>query len=335
MIDEALITVIAHYDVGQVRQHQRIHHGWVNDHWRVETAGGQYFLKRRHNSLSKPRLIEAQHQLIQHLCDAGFPAPQPVPTRHGPPYLDLDDEIYELYPYIAGALCDVRRPAHWAAAVRTLARYHQTVAVFDHPALHWPDERYGPTALAGIVGRLRQAWRGRTDEGLDALVARLVAHADDLRERFAAYAELPALIIHGDYHAGNLILQGDTVVGVVDFDLAHRCWRAMEVAEALIFFATQRTRRLEHVVYAGVLDLQAVGRFIETYSAASALSRAELEALPHLVRTIWLCAALDPPLEPLLSLDRAPQALPEVLVLADWARAHAGDIVGIGMAAHA
>jgi homoserine kinase type II len=335
MHEDALIAVLAHYDVGKLRRHERIRHGYVNDHWWVETNTGQYFLRRRHGSLGKPHLIEAQHELIKHLSDNGFPVANLINTPCKTTFVELENEIYELYHYISGDLCDVERPRHCGFAAHTLAWYHHAVAEFDHPVLHWPYERYGPTALAGIVGQILEDWRGQIGENLDLLVTRLVEHTGDLTARFEECAALPKLIIHGDYHAGNLIFQGDTVVGVVDFDLAHRDLRGMEVAEALIFFTTERSKRLSNIVYSGFLDLKEMQRFIEIYNATTRLTEGEIQALPHLIRTIWLCAALDPPLEPLMSIDRAPQALPEVLLLADWARAHADDIIGIGMVARA
>jgi Ser/Thr protein kinase RdoA (MazF antagonist) len=73
-------------------------------------------------------------------------------------------------------------------------------------------------------------------------------------------------------------------------------------------------------------------RFLSAYSAVVDLSDAELYALPHLVRTIWMCAALDPPLEARMSVLAAPKVLPEVLYLADWARNHGVALTEMGMA---
>ena len=76
-----------------------------------------------------------------------------------------------------------------------------------------------------------------------------------------------------------------------------------------------------------------VNRFVTAYLEDSLLSEAEIYALPEMIRTIWLCASLDPPLEPPLSCESAPQALPEILTLAQWALAHASEIVEICLAA--
>jgi hypothetical protein len=103
----------------------------------------------------------------------------------------------------------------------------------------------------------------------------------------------------------------------------------MEVAEAIIAFCTYASEDSRHIVYPGALDLKEVNRFLAAYLDEAYLSQAEVRALPDMIRTIWLCASLDPPLEPPLSRQTAPQALPEVLTLAEWAVANASRIVEI------
>jgi Ser/Thr protein kinase RdoA (MazF antagonist) len=137
---------------------------------------------------------------------------------------------------------------------------------------------------------------------------------------------LPQLVIHGDYYADNIIFQGDRVAGVVDYDQARWSTRVQEVAEAAIYFAQEHTARFGHIVYSGVLDLDALRQFLGSYADNVCLTNAEMGALPHMIRTIWLCAALDPPLRPRLSLHTDMEALHEALALADWARARAQDI---------
>ena len=322
-----IVRILAHYHLGDLERYQHIRRGYVNEKWLVETTEGRYLLKCRHPSLREPRLVSAQHGLMGYLLGTGFPVPALISTRYGTSFLETEGEVYEMQAYLAGVPCDPTRPAHLATAARTLGWYHGAVQGFDSPALHRPAERYGPRALGQIVERLQKSWRGRTTAQLDLFIGELQGHARDLEARFREFGPLPALVIHSDYYADNLIFQGDRVVGVIDFDLAHWCSRAMEVAEALLAFATERCRRFESIVYRGVLELDVAHQFLAAYAETAELSEAEIQALPHLIRTIWLCASLDPPLEPLLSLERAPQALPEILALAGWARAHAADIV--------
>jgi Ser/Thr protein kinase RdoA (MazF antagonist) len=278
-------------------------------------------------------MIEAQHGLVQHLRQTGFPSPRLVRARSSETFVELEDGVYEVQAYIPGELCNAGRPAHLAAAAFTLGRYHATVQGFDHPVLHRMVERYGAAVLEQIVGRLMRDWRGRLSARSFRLCEELQSHVADVRDRLGESPGLAELVIHGDYYAENLILRDDIVVGVVDYDGAHWCARAMEVAEALAYFGREATIRFKHIVYPGVLDLDAIERFLIAYSDALTLSEAEIRALPHLIRTVWLCASLDPPMHTRLSLEDAPRALPEVLALADWAQVRAEDIIEIGLAA--
>jgi homoserine kinase type II len=330
--EQGIVRVLSHYDLGVLCSFRRIRQGHVNDNWWVETTSGQYFLKQRHRNLKRPYVIGAQHALIQHLRDEGFPAPILVPSQQGATFLTLQNEIYEMFHYIPGALCDATDLAHVRTAARTLAWYHSCVKEFDHPYLHWPRERYGPTALNEIIRQRMDAWRGQTDARLDKLIEELVGHARDLTARFNELGSLPELIIHGDYYAENLILQGDAVAGVVDYDLSHWCTRSMELAEALIYFTRERIVRLRQIVYSGFLDLDLVQQFLKAYNEITRPLESEIRALPNMIAMIWLCASLNPPLEQPLSLTAAPQALPEILTLANWVRSRAEDIIKIGLA---
>ena len=334
MTEDEIAHVLSHYDLGAFQACRPVGHGYVNDNWFVETTTGRYFLKRRHPSLSDPARIRAQHALMAHLRRVGFPVPAVYRTQAGATFLQLRGEIYEVHECIPGELCDPERPVHFAVAARTLGWYHDAVYEFDHPVFHLQGH-YSPAKLVATLAGLAKAWQGRLTPQIRTLLQELRRHAHDLTHHFRKFEPLPALVIHGDYYAENLIFQGDTLVGVVDYDRARWSWRVEELAEAVIYFAAERPGRLQHVVYPGVLDLDAVWRFLVAYVQRIGLHESEVRALPHVIRTIWLCASLDPPLRPPLSPEEAPQALPEVLALADWAEARAADIVEIGLAVRA
>jgi homoserine kinase type II len=328
-----LRRVLGYYDLGELRAAWRIKLGFVNDNWAVETVRGQYFLKRRHPNLHRPDLIRVQHDLMEWLRQAGFPAPAIVPTVSGETFLALDGEFYEIHEYIEGQPYDHDRPDHLEEAARTLGHYHTCVKGFTSQALRDLGAPYSPTILRTTLTDLGEAWGLDRDPDLAQIAGQLEAHALDLAARFAGLGALPHLVIHGDYYGGNLLFDGDRIVGVVDYDKARWQPRVVELAEALIYFATERSGHLKHIVYSGTLDLGVVRQFLAAYTEMVSLSESEIHALPHWIRTIWLCASLNPPLEPLMSPEAAPQAAPEVLALAGWAQAYASDIVEIGLAA--
>jgi homoserine kinase type II len=333
LTQEDTIAILGAYRLGALQHCSFIERGHVNEKWVLTTKGGQYVLKRRHASLSQRTLVQAQHALVGHLCDLGFPAPALVRTHDGNTFLDYGGDVYELQEFVLGYPFSAAEPSQLIAAARTLGFYHNTVRGFDHEVLHRSVERYGAATLSRTVRRVLQSWQPSMQPELRSLTEQLEEHVQDIVLRDPRSGQLSELVIHGDYHGANLVLQEDSVVGVVDYDLAHWCTRVMEVAEAIIAFCTDPATELEHIVYTGVLDLEVVSRFVTAYLAVAPLSESEIRALPNMIRTIWLCASLDPPLEPPLNRSAAPKALPEILMLADWALDHGSELVAICLAA--
>lgn len=347
--ESELKRVLGYYNLGQLRTAWRIERGFVNDNWAIETTRGRYFLKRRHPDLRQPDRIRFQYDLMEWLWQAGFPAPAIVPTASGETFLVLDGEFYEIHEYIEGEPYDHDRPAHLEEAAVTLGRYHTHVQGFAPQALHNLDALYSPRILSTTLTALTEAWVLDRDPDLAQIARQLEAHALDLAARFAGHGALPHLIIHGDYYAGNLLFDGDRIVGVVDYDKARWQPRAVELAEALIYFASLRPGPLKHLVYPGFLDWEPFTRFLQNYARAAVPSENEVCALPDYIRCIWLSISLQRLLEKgsrrsaeqRRSRAEAPEALREVLALGDWAEENTQQMIetshaamGSRMAAH-
>jgi len=342
--DEAeLSLVLEHYALGQLQAAQRIEEGFVNDNWLVETARGRYLLKRRPPSQRKPgrtndlRQIHAQHNLMKWLRAAGFPAPAIVPTTGGETLLLLNGELYEIQGYIEGSPYDHNRSAHLEAAAITLGRYHAHVEGFAPAMLCTLGDLYTPTsasaALRLVTTRLHEVGQLSQDPGLAATIEQLGGRVRDLTARFARHEAFPRLVIHGDYYAGNLLFRDDQIVGVVDYDKANWQPRVVEVAEALIYFASPRPGQLKHLVYPGFLEWEPFTRFLQSYAHVVTLDENEIRALPDYIYCIWFGVSLRCTAQRMLEEGSRPPkalaALQEVLALADWASANADNMVEI------
>jgi len=333
MTETELDRVLGCYRLGELKAAWRPAHGFVNDNWIVETAQGRYFLKHRHPSLSRPAFIHAQHALIALLRKGGFPAPALMPTIEGETLLALDGQCYEVQAYIEGAPYDHKRMAHLEEAAVTLGRYHTLVKGFAPAALCSQGDLYNPTTLSTNLTNLTRAWQLNRTPDTAEIVSQLATQAAELAARFAAHGALPQLVIHGDYYADNLLFNGDRIVGVVDYDKAR--WQAcvVELAEALIYFASPRPGRLKHLVYPGVLRWEPFIRFLHAYARVVVPEENEVQALPDYVQCIWLQISLQRLLEKGPRPTWAVEALQEVLALGEWASAHAAQMIGISHSA--
>lgn len=322
-----LERVLRFYSLGRLSTASRAAQGFVNENWILETSQGRFFLKRRAPHLRLPDLIRAQHHLIDWLRRAGFPAPAIVPTGTGETFLALDGELYDVQLYIEGQPYNHDRAAHLKQAALTLARYHTLVRGFAPEVLCPPGELYSPPILRAILKSLSTEWQVESDDELADQARQLRTHLASLEAQFSEHGPLPCLVIHGDYYADNLLFSGDKIVGVVDYDKARWQPRVVELAEALIYFASPPAGEFKHLVYPGVLCWEPLMRFLRSYASASTLDEEEIRALPDYVRCIWLSMSLKRLLEQGARPAEAPEALQEVTALGDWADANASRMI--------
>jgi homoserine kinase type II len=323
--DDELVAVLRHYAIGDLIDAYRIEKGFVNDSWDVSTSLGRFFLKRHHAEQRQPDIVRAQRDLMQWLRLRGFPTPAVHFTTAGDSILDLNGEIYEIQEYIAGEPYDFGNPNHLDEAARTLSRYHRAVEGLELAALRSFDERYSPALARNLLGSLVKTWRLEDDDGLLSQARALDTYLEQLTVRFSVHRPMPHLVIHGDYYADNLLFDGDGIVGVVDYDKSSWQPRVVEVAEAVIFFASPDPGHFEHLVYPGLLEWEPLERFLYLYTRESALAEHEICALPDFVCCIWLQMSLAN----LVKKERVPEVaetLLELLALAAWARDYAQDL---------
>ena len=328
-----LEQVLQHYPLGQLTSACRIEQGFVNDHWMLTTTKGRFFLKRLNPLLRQSHLIRTTHQLVQHLRRADFPAPRIVPTRTGHTLLVLDSEWYEIQEYVEGGSYNHDRPTHLQEAAITLGRYHACVEPFAPQALRSLGDLFTPPVIRNNLGNLIDACGMDQERDYAGLAGRLNTEISHLAVRFAVHETLRQLVTHGDYYGGNLIFEGDRIVGVVDYDKARWQPQIAEVAEALIYFASPRSSHMIHIVYPGFLEWEPLSRFLQSYSRSRPLKEREIHALPDYVEAVWLSMSLLRLWERGLDPEHTVEALEEVLSLAEWAKANAAQMIEAGHAA--
>jgi homoserine kinase type II len=319
-----LNRVLSHYDIGEPNSARPTERGFINENWHVETTLGNYFLKHYHPSLRHPDIIRAQHALVVHLRQKGFPAPAIVPTTDGDTLLTLDGELYEIQEYLSGTFYNHDRPEHLQEAALMLGRYHTCVAGCTPQALRDRGDLYSPAILRVNLANLVNAW------GLDrdaTMVQQLETHADALATRFATHSTLPCLVIHGDYYADNLLFEHGSdgaphVIGVVDYDKAFWQPRVVDLAEALIYFASPRPGTFQHLIYPGPLEWEPFEHFLRNYVSIVTIDENEVQALPDYIHCIWLQMSLKRLSEKATRPPKALAVLREALMLGEWAEAN-------------
>jgi homoserine kinase type II len=309
MQDEASVElshVLSHYDLGELQSQSRDRRGTVNTSFVVELLKGgrrvPYFLRRYRQGIAEEE-IQFEHALIEHVSQKGTcPVARVHPTRQGPTYLRLGGDAagqspayFALFDYLpgedrytwVGPRC-TQGELHSAGAL--MARFHDAVLGFRPPG------RRLESRILDLLPEIAAKWAAAPgmskgtvfDECLEGCFAELGECIDrTLAALEAAGARnFPGLVIHSDYHPGNLKFIGEEISGLVDFDWAKLDLRAFDVSLALWYFCASWEPASN-----GALRLNDLQAFLSRYQRTLAgshqlppLSELELKLLPDLIQ---------------------------------------------------
>jgi homoserine kinase type II len=289
---ETLAAVLGEYAVGALRSVPRPGGGTANANWTLDTNGGTYFLKRRNPKYSAREYVAFDHRLMEHLAPSGLGTPLAVPTRQGTRWLEREGAVYELFPFQPGAAHDPSSQAQLTAAGRRLAAFHRATRTFaPPPGKEWP-RYHDPRRIREGIEELAPALRERLSA---ADLAYLWAQVERLERAYPdiCYHALPKLVVHGDYHPGNLLFLGGDVAGVFDLDWATEQPRLLDLADGVLFFAGRRATPIDA---ANIVSLTQTWQpcqertrvFLDGYRESEAISATEWQMLPDAVRARWL-----------------------------------------------
>jgi Ser/Thr protein kinase RdoA (MazF antagonist) len=256
------------------------------------------------------------------LADAGVPVPVAVLTTQGERWVVSNGDVYELYFLLRGRPHDPSSLAQVEAAGEALGRFHEALVEAQIEG-HKPVERLfapGPSreGLLWAMHRLREdeacalpdsmPGQGSDDPG-DSIADCRAAHdmigyllfvAESVAEELPdeLYWSLPMAIVHGDYHSGNLLFDGDRVAGIFDFDWVSHQPRMADITDGLIFFAGRRDSPLDpadirSLTQPFTLDWPRMRRFMAGYQRVLRVEEDELAALPAFIRARWLYMRVD------------------------------------------
>jgi homoserine kinase type II len=314
------------YDVGTLLHITRAIHGYVNETALIETDSGRFVVRRNHRRFTIAAL-RRRHALIAWLRERDFPAPALIPARSGATLVELDNRCYEIQEYVEGGDYDPDDPRQLAGIGATLARYHRAVQGFPIPSEE-SAFRYNPQT---ILVRTEQLLERDVLGELHEMLRWYDLHAARLRSAMSerVYVTLPHCLIHGDVHSDNFRFADGDVAALLDYDQV--CWdaRIVDLADALIAFATAPSDEMIWGVYSGPLDEEHAAQLVHAYNRVSPLAHAEVAMLPLVIEALWMQGELG---RVISTPEGAPEYHMSVLdqgrVLVEWIERRREELVG-------
>lgn len=197
----------------------------------VESASGRFLLKRRRDGAGVFAL-----ELQAHLAERGLKVPAVARTRRGEFVARCGEHRWELVEFLEGNRYE-RGEAAARSAGAALRVLHDTLASVSAP-MNMRASYHDST----LVRRALESAREEAGTPLDAERLRRVAALSARYEAAAAavrphWSGLPASLVHGDFHPGNLLFKADAVAAVLDWEAVRLDARLAEFASAAFHFS--------------------------------------------------------------------------------------------------
>jgi homoserine kinase type II len=238
--------------------------GSVNTHYLLETTRGKHLL--RIDEVKGELEVKRELDLLLFLRKHGFPCPQPLTDRKGRHYREAAGKCLSVYRWYDGHALKPSRvtPGQLENVGRALADLHTIGKAYKKGI----DNRFSFDRIADLYAEVR----GR----LPSYFKRIVRTLDDEVEYLRNYLEtkLPKGVIHGDLFHDNIIVKGEKVVAILDFEAACRGKFIFDLATAVNALCFDG----EHY------QLKRFEALIAGYESLRALSLAEWDAFPNELR---------------------------------------------------
>ena len=235
----------------------------------IGTTGEKFVLKIA-NVLEEREVLEAQNAMMKHLAKRVSFCPRVSASVSGEEMVIVEGRLVRVLSYLPGkplASVEVQSAGLLCDFGRKLGRLSRALVGFDHPAAHrdfyW-DLAKGAQIVSEFGPRINTDW---------------------LRELIVSYrclsvGNLRRSVIHGDANDYNVLVDGDEVVGLIDFGDVVYSYTVGDLAIAIAY-----------VVLGKEDPYTAAAPVIEGYVSEFSLTDAELEALWPLVR-LRLCMSV-------------------------------------------
>lgn len=242
--------VVDEAQLGTPQQIVPINSGIANGTYEVATDKGNYIVRKlsAYNPASRyaTSSLSLRHAVGEYLATCGFPyeTPRCETNAYGKKVFPVNGAFYEAYKKIEGDINWNLTDNQIREKAAALARYHAAVAGQDFGYRDLKTQ-----SLENILGDFKSL-KDRTVKNpvIDALQKDNIY----LYERFAQdieknVSQVPqdSILLHGDFHSGNVVYKKNRLIGIIDFDNVSYGPRVFDIA-----YAAPSDGRYDNFIYA-------------------------------------------------------------------------------------
>lgn len=289
-------SILSNYNIGEISSITSHESGTKNKGYEIWIEGQKKYFLREKDSSTIYKDLEYDHSLMNYFSEHHISTPFPVNNNDGNTITEFLGSYYELTKYIEGETFIRDSEDHLLIAGRDLAKFHLTGIGFQSVY----SKSFGRIDPPGPARKTFNAFFTNDKDNLDFPELNVVLHELNLIEENLTdevYRSLPQMLIHGDFHPGNVKYLDD---GLAFFDLD---WvsiqpRLQDLAYGILFFASIRENDIDpsniySLTASCKLSMKNSLIFVSAYNSVIELDRKELNYLPFFIKVAWICCRSD------------------------------------------
>ncbi len=282
---QELAVVLSHYDIGLIANTKPLSIGNRRAPKKILiTDKGIYLLKRRCSGKDDLYHVAFSHAVQTTLEEHDYPVPGLVKTKQNTTAFELDGKIYEIFNFITGKRYSGTLPQTEDSG-RRLAQFHLNLAGF---AGQWMPLRKTFHNSPAVRRHLKTIVYDRTPTGPNTIMHETAAELLTIYNHSAisvnqlGFDWWKEVIVHSDWHPGNMLFSGDKIVVVLDYDSVKVAPAVTDLANGMLQFSII-ARSGDPVNWPAEFDLDRMAAFLYGYQDQVRLEPEMVEALPELM----------------------------------------------------
>ncbi len=288
-MEQILSGIAQSFDLGKIISHVNITEGVLNQNYLLETDKGKYFIKSIRGKVSER--VNYIAKVERFMKTEGIPALCMLQTTDGTNFFEHEGVRYSVYSYVESDRSHSYTSADYRTIGEMLAKIHQ--ASFGKNIDAIKEKELWGRRDDEIIQKLKDYKTHIEQKDMDSIDKEFLEYINLKLSLAEQWHKVPDMandtLIHGDYHAGNLLIDKDSreLIGVCDWEKAEYAPRMYELARAVLYIAFDKD------VSDMETSLQIVKAFVEGYKNILSVVKDEFEnglkmRLTRHVITSWI-----------------------------------------------
>lgn len=289
---QELALVLSHYDIGIIQQIKPLVAGSKRSPKQVIVSDkGRYLIKRRARGKDDRSRIELAHFVQNILNEKKFPISKLIPTRDSnTTFLEIENHIYELFEFASGARFDGKKESVENAGLM-LAKFHTYLKDCSLEPVQRRGCFHDSKSVRGHLKKISSDNDGDTHKTSSSLMT--VYNKSSTNVNQAGFDKWPCMIVHGDWHPGNMLFSSGKISAVLDFDSLNTAPIITDIANGALQFSIVAGRP-NPAQWPDYLDQEKYVNFVRGYCGRIKLDKSLLKILADLMIETLIAEAVLP-----------------------------------------